>query len=147
VNFEGKVLAVMLAAAAGAGLAVVVRHRCGVEVSVTNDEAWTVRGVEVLTTAGAYPLGDVAPGASASTLVGTSGESSVSVAWLDARGERRELDADVYFEGSPEGTGYGGTVEFVFADGTVRSEEDVEPVLGILSRGTPPKPDPRRRSR
>ena len=146
-NFEGKVLAVMLAAAAGAGLAVVVRHRCGVEVSVTNDEASTVRGVEVLTGAGAYPLGDLAPGASASTLVGTSGESSVYVTWLDAQGERREFNGDVYFEGDPSGTGYGGTVEFVFADGTVRSEADVEPVLGLLSRGTPPKPVPRRRGR
>lgn len=117
------------------------RHRSGVEVTVRNDEAHPIRDVEVRTTAGAYPLGKLVAGQSASTLVGARGASSVKIAWTAADGTRKTRDADVYFEGSAEGAEmYGGTIEFVVADGRASSVSTLRLRFGPLSRGKPPAP-------
>lgn len=116
------------------------RQRGGIEVSVENDETFTLRDVEVHTTAGTYPLGELRPGDSASTLVGAKGESSILASWRDAQGARHEHDADVYFEGAPTGTSmYGGYVDFTIGAGAARVEKSVGPRFHVLSRGTPPQ--------
>lgn len=124
---------------AAIALLVLWHLRGGIEVSVSNEETFAVRDVEILTSAGRYPLGDLQPGDSASTTVGANGESSACVAWLDADGKRHELDADVYFEGSPQSTGmYAGYVDFEIAAGAARCEKRVGMAFGPFSRGTPP---------
>lgn len=115
------------------------RQRSGIEVSVRNEETFAVRDVEVLTSAGRYPLGDLRPGDSASTTVGADGESSLSVAWIDDAGSRHEREANVYFEGRPDGIEmYGGYVDFEIAGGAARSEQRVETAFSPFSRPTPP---------
>ena len=137
-SFTGRWYAWIAAVLVVAGVIFLWRHRGGVAVSVVNDESFALTAVEVRTSAGAYPLGDLQPGGSASTLVGAKGESSVRLSWI-AGGSTHESDADVYFEGSPDGTGmYGGEVAFVVSGGAARSSSHVRSVIHLLSRGTPP---------
>lgn len=120
-------------------------ERSGIVVRVVNAQTErTLRDVVVVTSAGGYRLGDVAPGASAATLVGARGESSVLVVWTDAGGTRRRAETGPYIEGSEAGAGmYGGTVDVTFTDDTSPAvDADVEGVLGLLPRGTAPPAAP-----
>jgi len=117
------------------------RNRSGVAVHVRNDETFAISRVEVRTSAGAYALGDLGPGDAASTVVGARGESSIQLAWTALDGSERVADANVYFEGSPEGAGmYGGTVAFVVSDGAARETNDVGTrVISPFSRSASPR--------
>lgn len=116
--------------------------RSGVEVVVVNAGDEVARAVEVGTTAGVYVLGDLPPGATARTLVGARGETSVWIGWTRRGGTRNARDVGPYFEGTPAGaSSYGGTVRFALDGDTVAAEDDVRIVLTPLSRGTAPEPD------
>src|SRR5262245_18769614 len=103
------------------------RHRRGVAVSVENEETFTLRDVTVHTSAGAYPLGDLAPVASAQTTVGARGETTVSMTWRDAAGAEQRATADVYLEGSPDGVAgyYAGTIDFEVRGGRAQVDARV----------------------
>ena len=118
------------------------RHRSGVEVVVHNADPGIARAVEISTSAGVYVLGDLPSGASARTLVGARGESTVRVAWTRADGTRDLKDVGPYFEASPDGaSAYGGEVRVTLAGGSATAESHVGVGIFPFSRGTAPAPD------
>ena len=118
-------LPVLVAIVVAACLAGLTLRRSGISVEVRNEEAFALREVEVRTTAGTYALGELAPGASASTVVGAKGESSVTVVWTTPDGSQHSSKGMGYFEGSPQRTGvYGGSMEFSIGNGMAQDADD-----------------------
>jgi hypothetical protein len=80
----------------------------GLWVTVVNRDAAVMRAVTVRLRGSVYPLGDLAPGQSASVRVRTSGghgrdESGVRVAYLDRQGDTVLLDAGGYISAGDVG--------------------------------------------
>jgi hypothetical protein len=86
----------------------------GIQVTINNNDGQPLRSVVVHVTEASYKLGDIAPGASAQTVVHASGESHLEVEFKDVDGRIRRLDAGGYFE-----PGYRGTIQITIKDGAI----------------------------
>ena len=106
-----------------AGIAVVlVLFRPGIQVTVENTGTTPLRSVVLHVTGASCDLGDIAPGATATARVRSTGESSLDIEFTDGHGNNQRLNAGGYFE-----SGYRGTIRVEIKDGQIdKFEEDIK---------------------
>jgi len=75
-----------------------------VTVTVTNATQQPVRDVQVRYTGGSIDIPDLPPNATRTVRIRPSGESSLTVRYVDAIGTERSKDGDVYLERDYSGT-------------------------------------------
>ena len=76
----------------------------GVQVTVRNSGAATIHSVILYVTGGAYSVGDLTPGNSATTTVRPQSDSHVEIGYSDSDGEPVRLTIDCYIERRDSGT-------------------------------------------
>ena len=106
-----------------AGIAVVlVLFRPGIQVTVENTGTTPLKSVMLHVTGASYDLGDIAPGATATARVRSTGESSLDIEFMDGNGNNQRLNAGGYFESA-----YRGTIRVEIKDGQIdKFEEDIK---------------------
>ena len=106
-----------------AGIAVVlVLFRPGIQVTVENTGTTPLKSVVLHVTGASYDLGDIAPGATATARVKSTGESSLDIEFTEVDGNNQRLNAGGYFE-----SGYRGTIRVEIKDGQIdKFEEDIK---------------------
>jgi hypothetical protein len=127
---RGWVFCLAFAAIAVSGAYLWSKLHSGIEVSIANPGT-TMRSVVLHVTGRSYPVGDILPGKIAVATVQPTSESHLEIELTDAQGQRRRLNADVYFE-----PGYSGTVSVVIQDGKIVSSEYRE--TGVAARRADP---------
>ena len=93
--------------------------RSGVRASVRNSDVRPMKNVVVKTSAGSYPLGNIAPRSTKSVRVDGGGGSSIDVAYTDSSGKPQHLAVDSYFE-----SGFHGTIDVEVKSGKIASVKD-----------------------
>jgi len=76
----------------------------GVSVTVQNISQSPMHSVVIHVTGGTYPLGDLAPGASARATVKPTGQTHLDIDYSDAAGKKHELRASGPFDDRFQGT-------------------------------------------
>ena len=96
--------------------------RPGIQVTIQNTGATSMRSVVLHATGVSRELGDILPGASATARVNPTSESNLEVEFTDSDGKVQRLDAGGFFE-----SGYRGTVHVSIKDGTIeKNEQDIK---------------------
>jgi hypothetical protein len=99
-----------------------VLFRPGIQVTVENTGTTPLKSVVLHVTGASYDLGHIAPGATATARVRSTGESSLDIEFTDADGKTQRLNAGGYFE-----SGYRGTIRVEIKDGQIdKFEEDIK---------------------
>lgn len=93
--------------------------RSGIQVTVENTGTSPLKLVELHVTGRSYELGDIAPGATATARVRSTGESSLDVEFTDADGKTQRLNAGGYFESA-----YRRSIRVEIKDGQIDKFED-----------------------
>ena len=101
-----RVIQLILAALAVSACVVVVMlwSRGGIKVSVTNMGQGTVRQVRIDYAGGTAFVGDLAPSASGYARVHPTGDSHLTILFVDEIGERRVVTADVFVDAHVRGS-------------------------------------------
>src|SRR5947209_4261248 len=90
----------------------------GIRITIQNTGSADLRLVVLYVTGREYPLGDIAPGASAHATVNPTSESHLEIGFTDAGGQPKRLNAGGYFE-----SGYRGTIRISIKDGTITEND------------------------
>ncbi len=101
---------------------ILFQFRPGIQVTVRNTGSTPMRLVVLHVTGATYELADIAPGASATVRVKSTGESHLEIEFTDSDGKVQRLDAGGYFE-----SGYRGKIRVSIKDGTIeKNERDIK---------------------
>lgn len=113
--------AAVFAVIAGVGLGVrwCGQQDRGVEIRLHNSDTIALRSVEVAVTGKSYPVGDLAPGETASVWVDPTSESAVEISFATADREPKHVSVPSYIE-----PGYSGWIAIHLAAAEVREVEN-----------------------
>ena len=100
------------------GMLVALLMPSGIHVKIRNAGATSIRSVVLHVTGASYKLGDIAPGATAESVVRSTGESGLEIEFTGTDGQTNRLNAGGYFE-----PGYRGTIRVSIKDGVIDKNE------------------------
>jgi hypothetical protein len=101
-----------------AGGLVLLKLRQGIQVTIENSGNRPLQSVSLRVTGGEFPLGEIAPGKTATKNVRSTGESCLEIEFIDDQGQKQRLTAGGYFE-----PGYRGTIRVSIKNGAIESNE------------------------